>query len=92
LHTIIALALVCPMGSYERLDNNGHSVCVGTQTGQVHKIQGSLRDCPTGMIPLLTLGRSSCVDPRTGAAAHDIRRECRNATAKVLTTEGQVCR
>jgi hypothetical protein len=92
MNTLIALALVCPIGTFERLDANGNSVCVGSQTGQVREIGGSLRDCPTGMVPQLTPGGSACVNPRTGAAAYDIRRECPNGTARYLTVEGEVCR
>ncbi len=89
--SIILAALVCPMGTYERLDERSNAVCVGTQTGEVRRTEGTLTRCPTGMVPRLTPGGAACVDPRTGRAVYDIRRECPNGTARVLTVEGEVC-
>jgi hypothetical protein len=70
------------------VDQYGNSTCVQAQTGEVRQIEGSLTDCPTGMMPRLTVQGPACVQKDTGQSYYDTRRVYPSGTARMIDQWG----
>jgi hypothetical protein len=84
----VLIALACGWGQQPMLDAYGNSTCVQAQTGEVRKVEGSLADCPTGMIPLLTPQGPACVQKDTAQHYFNQTGSCPNGTARGLDRYG----
>jgi hypothetical protein len=85
----LALAVTsCGWGQQPMLDAYGNSTCVQAQTGESRKVDGSLADCPTGMIPLLTQYGPACVQKDTAQPYFNQTGSCPNGTARGLDRYG----
>jgi len=84
----LVLAMACGVGQVHMLDSYGNSVCAQVATGETRSVEGSLGDCPTGMMPLLTTGGAACVDKDVGKAYYQMKGQCPNGSYPGLDRYG----
>jgi hypothetical protein len=90
---ILTLAFACGFQQVPVLDAYGNETCRDAPTGTTRSIEGSLSDCPTGTMPLLTDQGPACVGKDDGVRYFDLRRECPIGTVRMLDARGnEVCR